>query len=101
MVTPGEISKGMLVTVLEHKPYENEVPSLFGDTVQKVKNQDRSGYGEVLRVEAVQLPYVIVRYLKCSILKDTPIRYDTRRTTFMELSEDYLAANGIKLTSES
>lgn len=96
MLSPGEISKGMFVTVLEHKPYESEIPSLFGDTVQKVKNQDRSGYGEVLRVEAVQLPYVIVRYLKCSILKDKPIRYDTRRTTFMELNDDYLEVYGIK-----
>jgi hypothetical protein len=96
MLSPGEISKGMFVTVFEHKPYESEIPSLFGDTVQKVKNQDRSGYGEVLRVEAVQLPYVIVRYLKCSILKDKPIRYDTRRTTFMELNDDYLEVHGIK-----
>lgn len=95
MLSPGEISKGMFITVLEHKPYESEIPSLFGDTVQKVKNQDRSGYGEVLRVEAVQLPYVIVRYIS-SILKDTTIRYDTRRTTFMELNDDYLEVHGIK-----
>lgn len=97
MLTPGKLLKEMIVTVLENKPYESEKESLCGNTVQKIKNFDQSGYGKVLKIIVVQLPYVIVNEFNNGKLDKYPFTYDTRRTTFMELNEEYLIANGIEI----
>lgn len=90
MLSPGEMSVGQIVTVFENKPYENEETSLFGDTVQKTKRQDRSGYGSVLRIQAIDLPYVVCLYLDDNIYgQEFKVTFDTRRTSFKELNLEF------------
>jgi hypothetical protein len=92
-LSPGEISAGMFVTVIENKPFENQVMPLFGEgSVQTMTHRDRSGYGEVLSVLAVELPYVVVRSESIHAHSRYNYKVDTRRTTLMELSNDYVSA---------
>lgn len=88
MISPGELSVGQYVTVLENKPFETLSEDSL-DTVQTTTIVDRSGMGEVLLVIAINLPYVVVE--RCS---DLNFRYtiDTRRSILMELNKDYIQA---------
>jgi hypothetical protein len=57
---------------------------------------DRSGMGATYMVVAVCLPYVAVKNMdRNDPFKDKIREYDTRRTVFMELNEDWLIAMGI------
>ena len=90
MLSPGEMSVGQIVTVIENKPFEHESSSLFGDTVQKVKTEDRSGYGNVLQIRAIDLPYVVCLYLdRRTFQKEEKWTFDTRRTSFKELKPEF------------
>lgn len=88
MISPGELSVGQYVTVLENKSFETLSEDSL-DTVQTAIIVDRSGMGEVLLVIAINLPYIVVE--RCS---DLNFRYtiDTRRTVLMELSKEYIEA---------
>ena len=88
MISPGELSVGQYVTVLENKSFETLSEDSL-DIVQTVVKMDRSGMGEVLLVVAINLPYIVVE--RCSNLN---FRYtvDTRRTILMELSKEYIEA---------
>jgi hypothetical protein len=99
MISPAEIAEGMFITVLENLPHTHPAEGFLGmpipdaeGGVATITHEDRSGYGEVLKVEAIQLPYVLVSYPFDNILRDHVTKYDTRRTTFMELNEKYVAA---------
>lgn len=95
MLTPGEISVGMIVTVLDSKPIEREVSDMLG-AVTTVTNIDRSGMGEAQRVIAVKLPYVLTVRLSQGIFRNMKCTYDTRRMTFMELGQEWLDAMELK-----
>lgn len=88
MISPGELSVGQYVTVLENKSFETLSEDSL-DIVQTVTRIDRSGMGEVLLILAINLPYIVVE--RCSNLN---FRYtvDTRRTILMELSKEYIEA---------
>jgi hypothetical protein len=88
MISPGELSVGQYVTVLENKPIETLSEDSL-DIVQTVVRMDRSGMGEVLLIVAINLPYIVVE--RCS---DLNFRYtiDTRRSILMELSKEYIEA---------
>lgn len=88
MISPGELSVGQYVTVLENKQFETLSEDSL-DTVQTTTIVDRSGMGEVLLVIAINLPYIVVE--RCS---DLNFRYtiDTRRSILMELNKDYIQA---------
>jgi len=88
MISPGELSVGQYVTVLENKQFETLSEDSL-DTVQTATIVDRSGMGEVLLVIAINLPYIVVE--RCS---DLNFRYtiDTRRSILMELNKDYIQA---------
>lgn len=90
MLTTGEISKGMFVTVIDNKPFERNIEGMFGQ-VEVVAQTDRSGFGDVFEVMAVDLPYVALRYMH-GCAKDCVTKFDTRRSTFKELSKDYIEA---------
>ena len=55
-------------------------------------NYDRSGCGDVLVVLAVDLPYIVVRYENEYKNSRIVVQKDTRRTNFMELSDEYVLA---------
>jgi len=88
MISPGELSVGQYVTVLENKQFETLSEDSL-DTVQTATIVDRSGMGEVLLVIAINLPYIV--FERCS---DLNFRYiiDTRRSILMELNKDYIQA---------
>ena len=92
MLSPGEMSVGQIVTVIENKPFESDVASLFGDTAQKIVTQDRGGYGDILRIQAIDLPYIICLYLNKDYCGGGfKVTFDTRRTTFKELKREFAA----------
>ena len=64
-LSPGELAVGMFVTVLDNAPYTKEevTGGVFAEAkVITTTSHDRSGYGEVLIILAIDLPYVAVRY---------------------------------------
>lgn len=91
MLTSGEIVKGMHVTVLSRKPLiRQEVVEEFGtSTIVERQITDNSGIGSVLKVLAVQLPFIAV----CDATSSYPINYtmDTRGVTLMELNEEMVS----------
>ncbi len=94
-ISPAELAKGQNVTVLQWVPWDAEVQEdgFLGGT-KTITRQDHSWCGDVLHVEAVQLPYVIVSHPnEKSLYGDRPTRLDTRRAVLMELSAEYVAAS--------
>lgn len=86
-LSPGEITQGQIITVLEWAP--REVPSYglsFGSPVM-LKTQDQSWVGEPLRVVGVQLPFVRVKELQ-GVLCNSVVTLDTRKCTLMELTKE-------------
>lgn len=88
ITSPGELAKGQHITVLEWEPVVQEADGIF--TTQTITHRDNSYKGDVLRVDSVCLPFVVVENL--TGWGGGPIRLDTRRVSLMELSGDYVAA---------
>ena len=88
-ISPGELHPGMFVTVLAHLPYESQQMPLLSGDVQTIVRTSRSGMGDVHTVISVELPYVV---LKREGRSSFVYPYDTRRTTLMELSPEYVKA---------
>ena len=93
VLSPGEMSVGMFVTVLENKPFIHEplFPSEFIET-KTIVNEDRSGMGDIHTILAIEIPYIVVRRegkYECSRFV---YNVDTRRTTLMECSREYVEA---------
>ena len=85
----------MFVTVLDNSPYTKEevTGGVFAEAkVVTTTSHDRSGYGEVLIVLAIDLPYVAVRYEDEYESDRFVTKIDTRRTRLMELSDEYVLA---------
>ena len=88
MITPGELSVGQYVTVLDHKPLENQSQDIYGN-LQTVSVTNRSGMGNLLSIVAINLPYVIVKQHSGLNFQYT---IDTRKTILMELNKQYIEA---------
>ena len=87
-----DLKAGDFVTVLEWKPREVPVWSDH-DSWQQVGTrtvQDTSWKGEVLTVDAVDLPYVVVHEARSR--QPRAIALDTRRVTLKLLSPQYVNA---------
>lgn len=94
LISPGELSVGQFVTIYEWLPID--VPAdpfggLFGGATVATKHQDHSWCGDVLKVEAVDLPYVVVSHPNDRIFSHNT-KLDTRQVKLMELSGDYVKA---------
>lgn len=96
ILSPGELAVGMFVTVHNHAPYTKEHVSdggLFsGPTVVTTKTHDRSWYGDVLTIKAIDLPYIVFQAENNCPTDKHISTLDTRRTTLMELSDEYVLA---------
>jgi hypothetical protein len=88
MISPGEITVGMVLTVLEWEPIIREPDGIFTTTRTEVR--DNSWKGDILDVEAVQLPFIVVR--ERGGCPTRGITLDTRRVTLMELTPEFIAA---------
>ena len=62
----------------------------MGTVAVQVTQDDNSGMGKVLRILAVDLPYVAVRDEQ----NQFTYSIDTRRTSLMELSHEFVTALG-------
>lgn len=93
------IAVGQHVTVIRGRMWDRVVSDgggLFGGTATVVRSEDRSFKGAVLLVEAIDLPFVVVRQL-CDALGSTHYstqRYslDTREFEMKTLSPEFVAA---------
>lgn len=91
MVSPGELKVGMNVTVMSWKQREGLDFDGFG--VKTITYTDRSYVGDVLRVEAIDLPFIVVTTSSHSILlRGVPIKLDTREVLLKELADAYVEA---------
>lgn len=88
-ISPGEIAKGMMLTVLEWEPIVHEPDGYFTTTTRTIR--DNSYKGDVLEVQAVDLPFIVVKN-HTGYSGERPITLDTRRVTLMELSRDFIEA---------
>lgn len=93
MISNGEFYIGQVVTVLDNKPHINEDYDNFNHTVVQTKTIDRSGMGDLLIIVAVSLPYIAARLHNSEYIH----KYDTRRSSFMEPSVEYIQAFNPKL----
>lgn len=89
-ISPGELHVGQYVTILEWLPWTTESLELFGDT-KTITHTDHSWCGDVLKIEVVQLPYVIVSHPNDFYLTSST-KLDTRRLKLMELTPEYVEA---------
>ena len=90
-LTPGELSVGMFVTVLENqKIVRTEITG--GVFVEAKVGTDRSGYGKIHTILAIDLPYIAVRRESPYETSRFEHEVDTRTTRLMELSKDYVLA---------
>lgn len=90
MITPGELAVGQKITILQRHQREFEESDMFGGTITKKRQEDRSWYGDVLTVKAIQLPFIVVEIADSCF--SSPVKMDTRELVFMELNEDYINA---------
>jgi hypothetical protein len=88
MISPGELTAGMNVTVLETSPITMEqIRGLDGDVMTQRQTWPADAFkGMPMKIVAVNLPYVILR-----AMGNTAI-LDTRVVKFMELTDDYVKA---------
>ncbi len=92
ILSPGELAVGQLITILEWLPRETSPDpfgGLFGSALVATQSRDRSWCGDVLKVEAVDLPYIVV---KESYDNARPFKIDTREARLMECSKAYIDA---------
>lgn len=97
------IQVGMYITVLAHKPITHErLDNIFGmfDPADSWKGdgsgtnvatvQDRSYQGDVLKVEAINYPFVSTRRESEYKHNRTQITLDMRESSLMQLTEDFV-----------
>lgn len=99
------IQVGMYITVLAHKPITHErLGNIFGmfDPADSWKGdgsgngtsvatvQDRSYQGDVLKVEAINYPFVSTRRESEYKHNRTQITLDMRESSLMQLTEDFV-----------
>ena len=93
MISNGEFYIEQVVTIFDNKPHISENYDNFHNTVVQTKAIDRSGMGDLLIIVAVSLPYIAARLHNSEYIH----KYDTRRSTFMEPSIEYIRAFNPKL----
>ncbi len=88
LIPPGELALNQLVTVFQWEPNSHGF-------------RDQSYVGDVLRVTAVMLPFVVVKQLTGGYSTQRPFELDTRRLTFAEVTQAYAKALGVKVELDS
>lgn len=86
-----DLQAGQFVTVLAWKPQERTTSAgLFGG-LQTIKVQDRSFFGDVLRVVAIDRPFVVVQGVS-GFVAGRKVSIDTRECDLALLSDEYVDA---------
>jgi len=103
VISVGELAPGMKVSILEWKKNKDEsfetgdtgIDGFIGTLTKVISNQNNEEFcGDVLTVKAVQIPYVIVRLDRLvDTPGDMPIKIDSRKCVFMELSDQFIEAS--------
>ncbi len=99
MINIDDIEVGMVVTVIKgavYKHHNNGIFNLFemannNTATTETVTEDSSYKGDVLRVEAIALPYVCLSILKYPKTYGT-FELDLREWKLMELPQDYIDA---------
>lgn len=94
-----DLTTGQSITVLKHNPpQEAEAPNPFDMAFtggrSTARREDRSLYGAVLEVQAVNLPFLLCEYVgpNPAVARGTRLVLDTREYEVMRLREEYVAA---------
>ncbi len=83
-IPPGQLALNQLITVFEWE-------------LTSHGSRDQSYVGDVLRVTAIMLPFVVVEQLTGGYGAERPFELDTRRVTFAEVTQAYAEALGAKV----
>lgn len=89
IISPGEIAVNQYLTVFEWEPVIQEPDGIF--TTNTITYRDNSYKGDILKVTAVDLPFVVVERIY-GFSFGSPLTLDTRRVKLMELSPEFIAA---------
>lgn len=95
VITPGELAKDQLITILFAVPKEIALPTDDFLGVKTLSVADKSLQGDVLKIRATQLPYIVVDRMKTATVSDDYVKgvtLDTRDYTFIELSKEFVEA---------
>ena len=85
ILSSGEITVGMKVTIHSWQPYELVVRGGFQETTTTITRTDKSWTVHLMEVVAVQPPFVVVKG-KC--FANGRYTLDLREVTFMELTAE-------------
>lgn len=94
IISPGELAVGQYITVYEWLPSEvidHAFGRLFGGATTRMYT-DTAYCGDVLKVEAIDLPYIVISRPNESASYSGNTKLDTRQVKLMELSEEYVKA---------
>jgi hypothetical protein len=90
-IEADDLKVGMIITVLKGAEIKTQESSgAWSLGTKTVTRESEQCKGEVLRVEAIDLPYVVVSRIEYSSKIFGKISFDVRETKFMELSNDYI-----------
>lgn len=88
-----DLSPGVYVTILEWKERERTHTDWITGRIHTLSHQDNSWVGDVMRVEAVDLPFLAVSVLRANgAVLFANLKIDTRRVELKKLSPSYVQA---------
>lgn len=89
-----DLEKGLYVTVVESDPVE----AVMMGCSEKVQVGKYAGalYGEVLRIEALALPYLAMTCLSQVVNEGRTFELDSRKIKLMKLDDEYVRARRIR-----
>lgn len=91
MLKADDFSVGDYITVLHGRNYELVQRDMDGNVITSSTQEDRSGKGDIMKVLAINLPYIVCLRLNGGI-KGFKQVWDTRETKFMRLDKEYIEA---------
>lgn len=86
-----DLEVGMTVTVFKGAVTEKRSGGLSELVVGTITRENDYGKGSVLKIKAIDIPYIILSHVNYPTLEDT--QFDLRKTKFGTLSDDYIKAS--------
>lgn len=93
ILNTDDLSVGDFVTVLHGAKYGSPFAGYRESAVitEEKMIEDNSYKGDVLKIIAIQLPYIVLENLSNGMI-DSPINLDLRKWKLMKLNEKYISA---------